>query len=264
MPSATEIAGQLAAQFNNLPSTQERVDFIKTLGLTAPQQALLAGNALNPAGTSAEEMARTIGGFDSISNALEEFRFVHPGLGAPAVAGGGGFEFPSGTSATSLGMGNAFSFGAGGDAGDVAFGFPLFERVFSMLLSANAERRATVDQNVSILRTLGELERVSPTRAASLAAGLGLPEPQFDFLELLNQPGPLFQPGGGALGGRVGGQSLSLPSVLSGQQLSGVLQNDNLARIVSDVADYLGAPDYLQRSAAATAPASRALAAMGL
>jgi hypothetical protein len=150
---------------------------------------------------------------------------------------------------------------------DVAFGFPLFAQMTDLILRADANRRATIDQNVSILRLMSDLERVSPTRAASLAAGLGLPEPDLSFLSVLQSGAPAFGRGGAAagggtsFGGMVGTQNVSLPSFLSGAQLTNLQANPNIAQIVLDVADRFGRPDLFTQSAAGVVPTSPTLLA---
>ena len=75
--------------------------------------------------------------------------------------------------------------------------------------------------------------------------------------------GSVGSPFGGAandlFGGSVGGQELRLPSILSGQQLSNLADNPNVAAGVADVADFFGRPDIFRQSQRALLPTSRAL-----
>ena len=174
----------------------------------------------------------------------------------------------SAATATAGGLGVASALAASTGGGfDVAFGFPLFSQMTDLILRADANRRATIDQNVSILRLMSDLERVSPTRAASLAAGLGLPEPDLSFLSVLQSGAPAFGRGGAAagggtsFGGMVGTQNVSLPSFLSGAQLTNLQANPNIAQIVLDVADRFGRPDLFTQSAAGVVPTSPTLLA---
>ena len=140
---------------------------------------------------------------------------------------------------------------------DVAFGSELQQMMFQNILAANADRRASVDQTVSIINLLSELERVSPTRAASFAAALGMGNgPDLGFVNKIGQ-GAMAR-----VSGRAGNQDISLPLTLSGQDLSFLSSNPNVASVVKDVADAIGLPDIFQRSSAAAIPTSRALAAL--
>lgn len=139
----------------------------------------------------------------------------------------------------------------------VAQGFDLQQQMFQNLLLANADRRAAVDQTMSTINMLAELEWVSPTRAASFAAAMGLGDgPDLSWVNDI---------GSGALArisGRAGNQSISLPMSLSGKDLSFLSANPNVATAVQDVADALGLPDIFARSSASAIPASRSLLAL--
>ena len=146
-------------------------------------------------------------------------------------------------------------------AGPVAFGFPLFESTIRLLLDVEKEKRATLDQAIQTAGLLTELERVSPTRAASLSTRLGLPSrADFSFTEAFGRgAGPLTSGGGGRLTGAIGGQPITLPGQFSGQELAFLEANPNVGSVISDVADFLGSPDLIRRSFAERIPTSRAL-----
>lgn len=140
---------------------------------------------------------------------------------------------------------------------DVAFGFELQQQMFQNLLAANADRRAAVDQTISTINLLSELERVSPTRAASFAASMGLGNgPDLGFVNNIDS-GALAR-----VSGRAGNQSISLPLSLTGKSLDFLGSNPNVANVVRDVADAIGLPDIFARSAASAIPTSRSLAAL--
>lgn len=167
--------------------------------------------------------------------------------------------FPSGlpsgqsTSTNQLLAGAQLSSGGGTPA---AFGFPLFAQMIDLTLRASADRRASIDQTINIARLFVELERVSPTRAASLATQLGL-ESGID-LSSLNAfgQGQRLAP---ASGGRIGSTNfpgVSLPQALSGRDLSFLSANPNVANIVADFAESVGLPDIFSRSQAGLIPTS--------
>ena len=160
----------------------------------------------------------------------------------------------------------ALSLTPSGGGQPAAFGFPLFAQMVDLILRADQSRRATIDQNIDIIGTLNELERASPTRAAGLASGLGLEGPNLSFVNALLSPGPAFGSGtagglgaGTTFGGSVAGQELQLPSIFSGQQLSNLSNNPNVARSVLDVADFFGRPDIFRQSQNALLPTSSSL-----
>lgn len=248
-------AGEITARLNQIDDTNERFQYVQSIpGLDPGQQLRLATIARQGSEVAGEQVA------DVLPNGVAGFNagvsFTPSGAGAPPPTLSRPPSSPTAVSTSGLGVANALANLPGGGAQDVAFGFPLFSQMVDLILRADAARRATVDQNVSILRLVSDLERVSPTRAASVAAGLGLPEPQFDFLDVLFQGGPAFNPTGTSFGGRVGTQDVQLPGVLGGQQLANLGSNPNVANIVSDVADYFGRPDYLAQSAASLIPTS--------
>lgn len=245
----------LIVALNQESDSAARRDIINSIpGLDPGQNLFLTNIALHGSAEAGLEVGDVVTDADLAGWAAPPMQFPQtPGV----PAGDGGLTFPDaggGVSTAALDFGNLL--GSSGGGYDVAFGFPLLERTFDMILRANADRRATIDQNVQILGTLADLERVSPTRAASVAAGLGLPEPQFDFLSVLSQPGPAFSPSATPFGGLVGSQNVMLPGALSGQQLSGLLDNENVARIVMDVAERFGRPDLLSTSAQGLLPTS--------
>ncbi len=163
--------------------------------------------------------------------------------------------FPSGasTSTNQLLAGAQLSSGGGQPA---AFGFPLFAQMIDLTLRASADRRASIDQTINLGRLMVELERVSPTRAASLATQLGL-ESGID-LSSINAfgQGQRLAP---ASGGRIGSTNfpgVSLPQSLSGRDLSFLSANPNVANIVADFAESVGLPDIFSRSQAGLIPTS--------
>ena len=150
------------------------------------------------------------------------------------------------------------SSGAGGQP--AAVGFPLFESTLNLLLNANQQRLASIDQTISIAQLFTELDRVSPTRAADLAVRLGIdPTQDFSFAGEFGSGGPLAAASGGRVGGQIGNQQVSIPGVFSGQELSFLGSNPNVARVVGDIADKFGLPDVFNRSAAALIPTSGSL-----
>mgnify|MGYP001570440400 CR=1 FL=1 len=175
---------------------------------------------------------------------------------APAVrrvaaqTGGGGLPV------SMSGLFNAASLNSPGSS-PVATGFPLLDRMIDNLLRARADQRADRQQAIDLARLMAELSRISPTRAASMAASLGIEGPGADlaFTNLFGQQrGGFPQAGGPAVSGTIGGQQIGLPSVFTGQELSFLGSNLNVARVTADVADYLGVPDIFSRSAAARIP----------
>lgn len=141
-----------------------------------------------------------------------------------------------------------------GGATDVAQGFDLQQQMFQNLLSANADRRATVDQTISVINLLAELERVSPTRAAEFASALGMGDgPDLGFVNEIDS-GALAR-----ISGTAGNQSISLPLSLSGRSLDFLGNNPSVANVVQDVADAIGLPDIFRRSGASAIPTSRSL-----
>lgn len=260
----------IVGRLNQLDDAAERLAFIQTIpGLDHGQLLRLAnvGRFGSEGRETVAEILRGVdlSGFDAGFDPLA-------GFGGGTQGGGTGSILPSGAplpvSTTALSLGNSL---AGSPA---ATGFPLFERTVQLILQADAARRATIDQNVSIIRTLIELERASPTRAAGLAAGLGLEGPNLSFVNALTSQGPAFGGltagglGGGAFGGMgdtpsfggsVAGQELSLPLGLSGQQLANLVANPNVAAGVLDVADFFGRPDFFRQSQAALLPTSQQL-----
>lgn len=91
-------------------------------------------------------------------------------------------------------MGGASLAGLGIGAGlnepdsTLAAGFPLFAQMMDFVLRAQAERRAMIDQSVSIARLFSDLSRVSPTRAADMAVRLGLARSREEAPALLAAP----------------------------------------------------------------------------
>ncbi len=179
--------------------------------------------------------------------------YVAPNVGTAVAAGPRKPAFPTSSLPTSQMVARA-GVTPQGTPTDVAFGFELQQQMFQNLLSANADRRASVDQTVSIINLLSELERVSPTRAASFAAAMGMGDgPDLGFTNNI---------GKGAMArvsGRAGNQDISLPLSLSGADLSFLSNNPNVANVVQDVASAIGLPDIFRTSAAAGIPTSRSL-----
>ena len=131
--------------------------------------------------------------------------------------------------------------------------------MIDLVLRANADRRASIDQTVNIGRLMVELERVSPTRAASLATQLGL-ESDID-LSSINAfgQGQRLAP---ASGGRIGSTAfpgVSLPQSLSGSDLSFLSAHPNVANVIADFAEMVGLPDIFSRSQAGLVPTSSTL-----
>lgn len=176
--------------------------------------------------------------------------------GAPPVSQGD-YGFPSGGSVSTSSMVARAGITPQGSPTDVAFGMELQQQMFQNLLSANADRRASVDQTVSIINLLSELERVSPTRAASFAAAMGMGDgPDLGFTNDIGQ-GAMAR-----VSGKAGNQNISLPLSLSGKNLDFLGNNPNVANVVQDVASAIGLPDIFRRSAASAIPTSRSLLSM--
>lgn len=142
----------------------------------------------------------------------------------------------------------------------VGFGFPLLEATTNLILKANAERRAGIQQAVDVARLMSETERVSPTRAASIATYLGIPSKiDLGFANIFGRGLNLGASTGGRFTGNIGGQDVSVPGSLSGQELSFLGANPNVANVLSDVAGALGNPDLISRSMATRIPFSPSL-----
>lgn len=136
-----------------------------------------------------------------------------------------------------------------GQASDIAL------QQAQLVLQQNADRRSAIDQSINIARMMADLERVSPTRAAAMAASLGVkPDDAISFTNLFGTGTNFPQAGGKRVSGTIGGVPISLPSVFSGKELSFLNSNPNVARVALDVADALGVPDIFSRSAAARIP----------
>ncbi len=151
------------------------------------------------------------------------------------------------------------SLSSGGTA--LGLGFPLFERTANLLFQAQQQRNQNIATQLSVLNTLIELERVSPTRAAQFRLGAFGDESGAEGLQGISQAllqglGPSL---GGGQSGSIGGFELSTPTALSGRQLSLLGDNPATAGVVADIADFVGDPDLFQRSLAATIPASGTL-----
>lgn len=165
--------------------------------------------------------------------------------------------FPTQVPATGLAVGAAMtpvSLDTPG-ASPVATGFDLFKDTFTMLMQADAARRAAVDQQISLATLFTELERASPTRAADLAVRLGLPsmEPDMGFANI-------FGKGANAtFGGTAGSQALSLPWMFSGSQISFLNDRPNVANVVGDISERFGRPDLFRESIASLIPTSASL-----
>ena len=148
----------------------------------------------------------------------------------------------------------------------LAAGFPMLAQMIDfnlrsqlqnsqIALAENADKRAQIDQSVSIARLMADLERVTVMRAAAMAASMGVkPDDSISFTNLFGTGRAFPAAGGDRVSGTIGGVPISLPSVLSGQELSFLNANPILARVMMDVADALGVPDIFSRSAAARLP----------
>lgn len=141
----------------------------------------------------------------------------------------------------------------------VAYGFPLFAQMVQLILQAEESKRQGINQTLDIANTFANLARTSPTRAADLAAQLGMQEPSFDFTKVFNQGSKVADSIGGTIQGMIGTQNVSLPGTLSGRQLSWLTANPNVANIIKDIGDRLGTPDILSRSAAGAIPTSQSI-----
>lgn len=150
------------------------------------------------------------------------------------------------------------NFGANqaGGSTPLAAGFPIVQGMVDMLLRANADRRASIDQQINLARLFADLQRVSPTRAADMAVRLGITQSpdDFGFVNLFGKGGSFPSAGGPGISGTIGNQQVSLPSVFSGQELSFLGDNPNVQRVIADVADKFGMPDIFDRSMAARIP----------
>tara|TARA_Y100000310_G_scaffold238936_1_gene242474 strand:- start:2436 stop:3389 length:954 start_codon:yes stop_codon:yes gene_type:complete len=167
------------------------------------------------------------------------------------------------------------------EATDIAGGFDLFESSMQLLLDTQRGERELRDLE-SIIKTreatttrenaelavrtgqlLTELERVSPTRAAGLAVQLGMtPRQDFSFANVFNRArqGPLAAASGGSIGGQIAGQNVSFDAALRGTDIDFLEKNPNVAKTLTDLSSFFGAPDLISRSRAGRVSASRALA----
>ncbi len=223
---------------------------------------LLASLSNNFSGTALEQALATVnqialpGGAeptpDSVQAAIEAI--FGPEAGGPSAS-----PAPSPITAPTAPPALTLPSGAGG--APAAAGFDLFADTFDLLLRANDARRAEKTQLISLLQLITELERVSPTRAAGLAAGVQS-SGQFDFTQLFGQGGTLGPQGGlgGFFSGAAGGQEFTLPGTFSGSELSFLNANPNVARVIGDIADFAGRPDIFQTSIASLIPTSGNLA----
>jgi hypothetical protein len=185
--------------------------------------------------------------------------------GAEAAGGPLPSGFPGGVSTNQLDA--SFSLAGPNTGSPAATGFPLFERMTDLILRANADRRASIDQTINLGRFLVDLERVSPTRASRLATTLGLGQGEnFDFLNAFGQGGGAGGGIGGPLAASSGGRlttqlfpGTSLTSSISGQDLSFLNANPNVANVVADFAQAAGLPDIFNRSQAGLVPTSSSL-----
>ncbi len=240
---------------------QALLDAINAFDPAKKMQALAIINPIvfpggQPAGTA---------GVDAAVAALASAGFFTPASAAsvdvPALMTGGAQEnanliFPTGTTA-----GTAPA--QPGDI-DVALGSALRQQEFENLLLANKDRRATIDQQVSIATFLAEAERASPTRAAAINAALGLGTGgiDFGFADAFLGGGQLQVGQGGFSTGVAGGQNVALPNSLSLNQLSFLEANPVIARFIADLGDFLGKPDIFGTSIAGAIPTSGALAGL--
>lgn len=178
-----------------------------------------------------------------------------PVVGASAISLASSFANPTSP------VRDAFAASSLGGA-PVATGFELLRANFDMLLAADAARRATTDQRVSIASFLTELARTSPSRAADFRFfgsggefGAG-PGDEFSFINALTRgdvPG-IF---GTGVSGNIGGTNVTTPGVLGLKQLDFLQNNPNIAAVLGDVAERLGDPDIFTRSIGASLPVSR-------
>lgn len=134
----------------------------------------------------------------------------------------------------------------------VAQGFDLMMQMLNSVLNAEKLRQSAVDQTVNIAQLVAELQRSSPTRAADLATSLGIPglEPDLSFANAFSGDRST-----GVFGGRVGTQDINLPFAFSGKELSFLTDNQNVAKVLNDVAERFGRPDLLRTSLSSLIPA---------
>ena len=163
---------------------------------------------------------------------------------------------------------NLFSAPSAADT-PLAAGFPMLSQMIDYTLRAQNQeqvnRRADIQQSVDIARLMADLERVSPTRAAAMAASMGIkPGGDFSFANLFGTGTNFPLAGGNRVKGNIGGVNVSLPSVFSGQELSFFNANPNVSRVVMDIADALGIPDIFSRSLAARLPTMSSIFAGGI
>ncbi len=237
----------------------------------------------NPTTTAFQSLLDLISGFDLAKkqealSIIDQFVFPggqpagQPGIDAAieALASGGFFnalapsatvnDVDSGGLQTGGGLENQGLFGAQPDT-PIAMGVDLQQLQFENLLSSREDRRATIDQQVSIALFLAEVARASPTRAASINATLGLGQNiDFGFANAFVGGGQLSPGQGGFSTGTVGGQNVTLPNSLNLNQLSFLDANPMIARFVQDLGDFLGKPDIFSTSIAGAIPTSSVLA----
>ena len=106
-------------------------------------------------------------------------------------------------------------------------------------------------QAIDLSQLFASLQRSSPSQAANLAVGLGLPglEPNLGYANAFTGPRTT-----GTFGGKVGSQDIKLPFAFSGRELSFLGNNPNVAAGISDIAGALGRPDFLKNSVDALIP----------
>lgn len=219
----------------NKPSTADIEAFFGDGGFSDPFDPSDPGTAFAPSTAFGERSLPETTSPSALSSALTLGSPVSPvNLSTPSLSSGG----------TALGL-----------------GFPLFERTANLLFQAQQQRNQNIATQLSVLNTLIELERVSPTRAAQFRLGAFGDESGAQGLQGISQAllqglGPSL---GGGQSGSIGGFDLSTPAALSGRQLSLLGDNPAVAGVVADIADFVGDPDLFQRSLAATIPASGTL-----
>lgn len=170
----------------------------------------------------------------------------------------------AGTPVSTLQIANALGLNAPGSS-PVATGFPLLDRMVDNLLRARADARAERQQQIDLARMLAELQRTSPTRAASMAAVLGIEGggEGLAFSRLFGRGAGFPNAAGAAVSGTIGGTSVGLPKVFSGQELSFLQANPDVANTLRDVGDYLGKPDIFEQSLRARIPVMSGILAGG-
>lgn len=180
----------------------------------------------------------------------ESYSPTSPTASSPTPAPSSGLQLAGGITPASL-----------SDPGSspVATGFPMLRESFEMMLAADQNRRAAIDQEIQFQSMFSQLLGNDPAVAADLAVRLGMPglEPDLNYLNRFSK---------GAVatyGGNVGTSEVSLPFSYSRGQMRFLDANPTVARAVQSVSSWFRRPDALSTSAAMTPPISGVPSAFG-